>query len=233
VSDVKELHRELATLTSPFETISSFQIRLTTDVDPISSGVVSSSFDALAEIDATFSFRPRRPIKVSVSDRDLNGKQRTAQTYTIPWARFIHPSVAGGGATDDEGSSEGRRPNDEPAFGPVRVRLLYFPRSKNTVRGTELTVTELREFLDINEGVKIYRDNIRVLPYGDMGRSDGDWLALADRKTQNPAGAGRESFRIGAKSTSRRRALKPRRKPTFGRHVWTRGARGGGMTSTS
>ena len=44
-----------------------------------------------------------------------------------------------------------------------------------------------RKWLKQNMGVKIFRDNFRVRPYGEYGN---DWLRLGDRYTTNPSGAG-------------------------------------------
>jgi signal transduction histidine kinase len=45
-------------------------------------------------------------------------------------------------------------------------------------------------------GIKIYRDNFRVRPYGEMGN---DWLQLGERKAASPAGPGQvlNGFRVG------------------------------------
>lgn len=50
----------------------------------------------------------------------------------------------------------------------------------------------MREFLDNNVGVKIYRDKIAVKPYGFPKAQMGvDWLGLGEDKVKNPAGIGR------------------------------------------
>src|SRR5262249_16906164 len=81
-------------------------------------------------------------------------------------------------------------------LGPVSTRLLFYPQKAETVRGLDLDLSDLREFLQANAGVRVYRDNIRVPPYGDQGRAEGDWLALGDRKARNPAGPNRPDFRV-------------------------------------
>lgn len=39
-------------------------------------------------------------------------------------------------------------------------------------------------------GIKLYRDNFRVRPYGEYGDSDFDWMELAARRNRSPAGLG-------------------------------------------
>jgi signal transduction histidine kinase len=82
-------------------------------------------------------------------------------------------------------------------LGPFEVRLSFFLRAAVSLE-EGLTLARLREYLDSDGGVKIYRDDIRVKPYGDPTHAEGDWLGLSVRKTMNPAGAGRADFRISA-----------------------------------
>tara|TARA_R110002051_G_scaffold142429_1_gene215629 strand:+ start:3154 stop:5697 length:2544 start_codon:yes stop_codon:yes gene_type:complete len=37
-------------------------------------------------------------------------------------------------------------------------------------------------------GIRVFRDNFRVRPYGELGSSSFDWLLLGERKAQSPAG---------------------------------------------
>lgn len=45
-----------------------------------------------------------------------------------------------------------------------------------------------RVWLDANSGIKIYRDNFIVRPYGDKNSQNSDWLGLDARKNVNPVG---------------------------------------------
>lgn len=81
-------------------------------------------------------------------------------------------------------------------IGPVRIELSYFLRA--AVDLGDFTLGQLREYLNVYGGVRVYRDNVRVKPYGNPSHPEGDWLGLADRKVRNPAGAGRSDYRISA-----------------------------------
>lgn len=85
-----------------------------------------------------------------------------------------------------------------PRTGPVKLKILFYLKRQDLLAGTNLRISDLREFLNRNAGVKIYRDNVRVKPYGDPGRAEGDWLGLAERKTREPAGISRPTFRVAA-----------------------------------
>jgi len=49
-----------------------------------------------------------------------------------------------------------------------------------------------KDWLDRYGGVKIFRDNFRVRPYGDHKSPAFDWLKLAERVQKSPAGIGNE-----------------------------------------
>ncbi|MCI9173463.1 MAG: sensor histidine kinase [Lachnospiraceae bacterium] len=49
-------------------------------------------------------------------------------------------------------------------------------------------------------GIKLYRDQFRVRPYGEYGDNDFDWLELSARRNRSPAGLGKENgnWRVGS-----------------------------------
>ena len=48
-------------------------------------------------------------------------------------------------------------------------------------------ISNRRDFRDTFGGIKIYRDNFRVRPYGEPKTSNYDWLLLSNRKAKSPA----------------------------------------------
>lgn len=48
-----------------------------------------------------------------------------------------------------------------------------------------------KEWLSKFGGIKLYRDNFRVRPYGEVGEPAFDWLGLGTRKASSPAGVGK------------------------------------------
>lgn len=179
--DVADLHRELSILTPAFHSTVDFTIDIRTSVTSEWNGHVVSPFHHAAEIEATFVFDPE--------DNSINCEftfpkdpKRNPKPFDEPWLEFVH------------------LPPDEVQkidIGDVEIRFFYFLRQGSSVKDLDITLTELRAFLDNQAGIRVYRDAIRVVPYGDMKKSEGgDWLGLGDRKSRNPAGAGRADFRL-------------------------------------
>lgn len=85
---------------------------------------------------------------------------------------------------------------DEKNCGEIGVNLYIFDRDKEAVlsmaqragRG-ELSYKEARNILNEVAGVKIYRDNYRIRPYGDVGN---DWLSLDKQRVQTPTKIGHD-----------------------------------------
>lgn len=80
---------------------------------------------------------------------------------------------------------------------------LYFAKVKQTKRDREKfyqkDITGRDDLRDTFGGIKIYRDNFKVRPYGDAKSSSLDWLMLSRRKNQSPAGvASPGTWRVSA-----------------------------------
>ena len=66
-----------------------------------------------------------------------------------------------------------------------------FSRKEATIGEQTLGKREVSQFLDANQGIRIYRDGFRVKPYGQPN-GDGDWLRLAF-KTRSPEGVSQDA----------------------------------------
>lgn len=73
--------------------------------------------------------------------------------------------------------------------GPANFSFWFLPRDKGPyerlgVSLQSINIDEIKKFLDDWSGIKIYRDNLRVKPYGDSGN---DWLGLESLRVNNPS----------------------------------------------
>lgn len=186
--DVQELRRLLSLLTPPFERVEDFQIRIDNDVDVTCNGVVTSPLLASAAIEARFHLEPKGRVTGKIIHRVRSSTKRISEPVNIPFEQFVHQKPRPGVEQDPAELVK--------QLGPVDARLLFYPQKAETVRGLDIDLSDLREFLQANAGIRVYRDNIRVPPFGDQGRPEGDWLALGDRKARNPAGPNRPDFRV-------------------------------------
>lgn len=185
-SDVENLYDELSILTPPFEKVNDFEIHLLNDVNETLNGKVKSPFYQQAEIELNASYDG---IGLDISYR-LKDKYDFAKNelHTARWDQLMSRD------------KDSLRPElfDSLSCGPVAIILLFYPRDRSLIAGTGFKLADLREFLDKNAGLKIYRDNIRVKPYGNPDELHGDWLGLAARKAKEPAGIARPTWVAGS-----------------------------------
>lgn len=59
-----------------------------------------------------------------------------------------------------------------------------------------------KQWLDHNNGIRIYRDNFRVRPYGDIGKASWDWLGLGRRQSEDPSAPRTGKWRVPPRNIS-------------------------------
>lgn len=174
-SNIEGLYNELSALTPPFNKTGDFKIELQNDISPDYSKPIDSKYYNAAEIEVTTIFDGTDEVYYSIKDKYSSEEI----IDTISLSQFYSK-------TNYKGSSPSL------SCGPLEVKLMFFLREGSSVAGKDFRLKDLREFLDVNMGVKIYRDNIAVKPYGFPSAQMGyDWLGIGELKALNPAGIGR------------------------------------------
>ncbi|MFA6175532.1 MAG: ATP-binding protein [Phycisphaerae bacterium] len=89
------------------------------------------------------------------------------------------------GPVEFDQNKEGEAEKRSPVCGPVKLELRAWDRDSlgNVVQATDSTLKKVKEDLDRFAGISIYRDNFRVLPYGE---ENDDWCRLDLRRVQAP-----------------------------------------------
>ncbi|WP_128547184.1 sensor histidine kinase [Larkinella soli] len=179
--NVENLYNELSSLTPPFEDIKDFSIELKNDILSSLSKKVSTEFLKAAEIELTLIYDGKgKGLLYTIKDKH----QKEEIVKEISWQNLIQKTFS---------SNEQNQISEDLSCGPVTIKLLFFLRSATAVADLDFKLADLREFLNVNAGLKIYRDNVAVKPYGFPSSQNGfDWLSLAERKAKDPGGIGRE-----------------------------------------
>lgn len=182
VESLDKLYTELTTLTPPFTDNEKFGIYLKTDIDnKYNNKKIESTFDDAAEIELRVEY----------------DGENDSLTYYIENRRFPGEEFIKKLKVNQIFTKEIEKKTNGFLCGPFSIRLLFFLRDSSVLeRSNYSKLSEFRQILDQNVGIKIYRDGIAVKPYGYMDSQFGDWLGLAERKGQDPAGVGRESYKI-------------------------------------
>lgn len=91
---------------------------------------------------------------------------------------------------------------DFEAIGPFTFTLYFFKLANPTIDNLRrypqknFDVSKRRRWLKSSGGIRLYRDNFRVRPYGEPGSTTYDWLLLGERVARNPAQASRAGWRV-------------------------------------
>src|ERR1700686_833058 len=157
--DIQELRRLLSVLTSPFESVKDFQVRIDNNVESACNCVVPSPLMASAAVEADFSLGPEGMVTGNITYRSPESRRRVKNRISVPFDQLVHPKPRSDAQTSPAKLLK--------RLGSVSTRLLFYPQRAETVRGLDLNLSDLREFLQSNAGVRVYRDGIRVPPYGD------------------------------------------------------------------
>lgn len=92
---------------------------------------------------------------------------------------------------------------NEKKIGPIEIDLYVFDREPAVLEFSVNDKKGLKEFLDANGGIRVYRDNVRVYDYG---QPENDWLDLGGRRVNLPTKRVSNNLVIGAVSLSLERS---------------------------
>lgn len=177
--NIENLHQELSALTPPFEDVQDFKISLVNDIYPLPSEEINSNYLDAAEIKIE-AYYPGTGSEIIYTYWDKYNCKEVIEK--IEWSNLLTRT----------GVDSSNLIDNKIRSGAMTIKLYFFLREGASVKDLDFNLTKLREFLDNNAGIKIYRDRIVVKPYGFPSSQFGyDWLGLADRKAKDPAGISR------------------------------------------
>src|SRR5262249_40064965 len=89
--------------------------------------------------------------------------------------------------------------NSKLRIGPIRIDLRAYDRDPQILAFGVSDKKGLKDFLDSNGGIRVYRDGMRVYNYGEP---ENDWLELGQRRVNVPARRISNNLVLGAVSLS-------------------------------
>ena len=192
---VRNAHRAITSMCSPFGEPGDFNAEMRmlpdrgwlSDLPDPKAVIEQALFTATGKIwgvegqgeyvDYDYDFRPPRGM-----DR-VSGRMASERSFNLPARRR--------NVTDD-GASTSLGDHD---IGPVSFILHIFDRDPQIFRLSSTDRGGIRQFLDQNGGIRVYRDGMRVYNYGEPG---DDWLDLSGRRVNVPSARLSNNIVIGA-----------------------------------
>ena len=181
---VRNAHRAITSICSPFSEAGDFNTELRvfpnkgwlSDLLDPKAVIEQALFKATGKIwgvrgqgeyvDYDYEFTPPRGM-----DR-ISGRTASERGYKLPERRQ--------GRMDDVAKTN----LADHTIGPVSFTLHIFDRDPQIFRLMSTDRSGIRQFLDQNGGVRVYRDGMRVYNYGESG---DDWLDLSGRRVNVPS----------------------------------------------
>lgn len=187
--DIRRLKRLLTSITSPFQTASDFEVTLTVPgreheyndlleaEDVINNALWKYEFsiDKKGKLSYEYTFTPPS-LYSSLKTKTITGIEEDLELFP---------------PTKEERLSRFLQDREEPYLketdlvdiGPIKGCFYVFSRDKE-ILNAQGAYQSIRQYLDENTGVRIYRDGIRVFNYGEK---NDDWLGLNAMRVNNPS----------------------------------------------
>ena len=180
--DLRRLYRDLVSVCSPFDAGGEFEVEIEIpgrsqefsdipDADEIlrrAPWYFEFSFDGRS-FEWSYAFRP--PARLH---RRIESRTKTSANNARLLIQYKDGKTDTTKSVADAAMLEG--------IGPISGKFYAFDRSPD-ILGQQSEKKLIKDYLDDNGGVRIYRDGIRVYNYGD---DDDDWLNLDYRRFQTP-----------------------------------------------
>ncbi len=159
---IEKIRLSLARLSSPLESAKDFEVLLTCNDFPDLSSKIENPLLKIAPytLDAKIN-------ENGLMIYTLNGKEEGQKDLRVGKKRF------------ENSKNVYKR---VPVCGPFEIKLFAYDRDRTKLKKYGMDQQKLN-LLGLLCGVSIYRDNFRVLPYGEQGN---DWLNFDRRRVQNP-----------------------------------------------
>ena len=90
---------------------------------------------------------------------------------------------------------------EQQGINDFSIELYVFDKSSDVTRFIVKDKKSFKDYLTENGGIRIFRDNMRVLDYGEKGN---DWLNLDSKRVNNPASSLSNNIILGAISLKRK-----------------------------
>jgi len=171
---LSELESELALLVSPYSSSGGFDITMKVD------GENRPFEEAYIPCDNP-TWKMNASLNVNHTIKGL--LQSSPDNYSIPiettlWKEWI------------------KTRGSKPTCGPFEFELQYIPWTSGVLKDFGFNQKRWKKYMEMNQGVRIYRDGFRVKPYGEP-RGRGDWLNLGSRAVRSPGGIAQGGWKVG------------------------------------
>lgn len=201
----RDTFRQITSLNSPFESQESFKVTVHTTHDDWKKGMLDFSdikSYALYKSSAHFLDGKIKQFKyefMPYENMSVKGREVIKENILL---RFSED----GKKKDPAHFFDSFAPDFMKQYGinDFSIELYVFDKSSEVTRFIENNKNNFKTYLTDNGGIRVFRDNMRVLDYGEKGN---DWLNLDSKRVNNPASSLSNNIILGAISLKRKESL--------------------------
>lgn len=175
--DLDSLYQDLSQLVSPFKSKAGFQITVNSDI--WDKGLMSVEAQILDSANLEFHGRFENGVLTYSFKKRTKTSKSASFENEIPWSELVQvidPVIK------------------DIDVGPVDISLFFF--LQKAAFDSKFSLSEIKSFIKNQAGIRIYRDDVQVRPYGDAKSPSGDWLELGKRRASDPAGLARKTYKF-------------------------------------
>ncbi len=197
----RETYRQIVSLNSPFESQESFKVNIKSTHDDWLEGMLDfGQIKQFALYHSTAKFKDGNieDFKYEFLPYDnMSVKSRRIEKDVFPLELYSDSK-----RKDPAKFFQGKSKNfmKQQGINDFSIELYVFDKSSDVTRFIVKDKKSFKDYLTENGGIRIFRDNMRVLDYGEKGN---DWLNLDSKRVNNPASSLSNNIILGAISLKR------------------------------
>ena len=198
----RETYRQIISLNSPFESQESFKVNIKSTHEDWLDGILNfNQIKQFALYRSTANFKDGniKDFKYEFSPYDnMSVESRRIEKDVIPLELFSDSK-----RKDPAKFFQGKPKKfmEQQGINDFSIELYVFDKSSDVTRFIVKDKKSFKDYLTENGGIRIFRDNMRVLDYGEKGN---DWLNLDSKRVNNPASSLSNNIILGAISLKRK-----------------------------
>lgn len=199
---VNQVYEDLEVLVPPKD-IENFRIFLLSSLEPDRYGEIlgpdCESFDYKVEAKAN----ANQEVEITIFREEYDIEKIPPEFFTLDTTKKNLPNFPAVKWTKTYKYSEllaGFQDSDENLgkIGPFDFNFYFLKRTSSKKDSERFFYKDIpdnsrKQWLNQFAGIKIYRDNFRVRPYGEINEAAFDWLGLGRRQSASPAGVAKDS----------------------------------------
>lgn len=209
---LRDVYRNIVSLNSPFEdSDDSFSVEVTSNSDLFDDLPNAAEIKAVGMYYAHCELEKDRIVKLNYSFKPWNTLEKIEKGRTVTIEKFSETPelllLKGGREVEVDGKIKRQKYSidlEKNCVGPISLDLVIFEPDTQIISLMNLEKKTFQSYMRANGGIRVYRDGIRVLNYGEPG---DDWLQINEKRIHKLGGNISNQIVLGAVKLDRKKSV--------------------------